>query len=169
MAFADPFEIIKQVQPGLMFYGYGGGNQTDMKLVFLIKEEDKYIKKIGYTPVFQVRVGTFNMDNVVAVCMMVRVNNIEDMTYDCWFNFNTHDGERIFNSIISQDKLIFKFYNSSDCKRTIAINNSLKPYFEVIKDKIKHEWSMQEFDAVKNKIYDMYSPNQLWNTLDFRI
>lgn len=166
MIFTDPFELIKTVQPGLMFYGFGGETETNKNLFYLIKEEDKYIKKIGYNPVFQLRVGAFVMNNVIAVCMMMRVNNIEDMTYDSWFNFNAIEGQKTFDAMISQNKLIFKFYNSSECKRTVVINNSLKSYFKNIK--INHKWTMQEFDTVKNKIYDMYSPNQLWNCLNFR-
>ncbi|MCG8514585.1 MAG: hypothetical protein MI740_10615 [Halanaerobiales bacterium] len=163
----DPFELIKIVQPGLMLFGRGKEKLEDqMQTIFLIKEEDKYIKKLKYNPVLQVRFRTFALDNVIAVLIMMKAET--DMLYDGWFNYFDISAQEAFLDLKEQDKLFFSFYNNEDKQRTIAINNRLKDSFSEAEEMITKLpcWSMQDFDTVKNQIYSKYPNGQiLWNNM----
>jgi hypothetical protein len=163
--FVDPFELIKTVEPGMMLFGVGGNSPDDTKFVFLIREEEKYLKKIGRYPMVQVRFGIFEgITNAIGALVMVRFENNPDMTYDSWLNY--YAPEKHVNKLAAQEQLIFKLYSSTDCVRTLAISNSLAPVLNTyIKKSKKMEWSMNEFDKVKAYIYKKYDPIELWNSL----
>ena len=76
MSFADPFEYIKQLQPGMMIHGSGGPTPDEMMFMFLIREDNRYINKLGKYPNINVRMGTFND---MALFFMIRFNNDTDM------------------------------------------------------------------------------------------
>ena len=162
--FVDPFEMIKTVQPGLMLSGVGGPTEEEKHFIFLIREDEKYIKKVGKYPTVQIRMGTFeNINNAIGAIVMIRFENNPDLTYDGWLNYHAPMAQ--IDRLGEQDKLIFKFFTSKDCVRTLAIKNSLKENFiELIEKSKTTKWEMKEFDEVKNCIYQQYDPTMIPST-----
>lgn len=167
----DPFEMVKQIRPGIMILGNAKERlEDDFSSIFLIREEDKYIKKLGYNPVIQVRMAMFTHNNIPAIFIMVKINNDNNMLYDAWLNY--HDSYKEngsnFEGLLRQENLIFQFYNDKELKRTVAIPNKLKEDLNDMVDQIKNipKWSMKEFDSVKEWIYHKYPNGQiLWNSI----
>ena len=167
----DPFELIKKIPAGMMLYGLAKEKLEDeMSFIFLIREEPKYIKKLGYSPVFEMRLGLIVQDGVAAVLIMVKINGDSDMLYDGWLNYHaagTIDGGPL-KTLAAQENIIFKFFDKNDCRRTVAIPNRLKDTLREALVEIEKcpAWTMADFDAVKNYIYDKYPSGQgLWSSI----
>lgn len=166
----DPFEMIKKAPAGIMTFGRAKEKVGDpFNVIFLIREDDKYIRNIGNYPQIEVRSGFMATDKVATVLIMARFALNWDLLYDCWFNFHAPDGEFIFEDMARQENMIFKFYNTREEKRSLAIPNRFKETFAGHIKKIKAEfepWSMADFDHLKNSIYIDYPDGRsLWNAL----
>lgn len=162
MLMADPFELIKSCQPGMMLFGIGGPTEAEKAFVFLIREDERYVKRLGKYPGVTVRMGIFDE---IAILFMVRFENNSDLTYNCWLNY--HDKYSGYNLLKQQPNMIFKFFSARECVRTLAINNRFQTDLQDFEGKIsgRPAWSMREFDAVKEKIYSTFTPEDLWRVL----
>lgn len=167
MNYVDPFESVKKLPAGLMLIGRAGNTVENMKTIFLIKEENKYINKLSkFNPLLQTRMGYYTSNSVNALLLMFKFET--DMLYDGWLNYYSNDGKNFFDDLCKQDELIFKFYNDKECKRTLAINNTIKEQIIDYTQKIKNteEWSMTDFNIIKNYVYTKYPDgNSLWLSL----
>jgi hypothetical protein len=164
---ADPFELVKRLMPGLMIYGRAKEKaEDDWTIIFLIREEEKYIKRLKYNPVLQVRMGLYDVNGVMPVVLMLKAG--EDMLYDGWLNYHSPDGEENIRCLMRQERLIFQFYDRYECRRTLAAENSIK---EIMHDQVEEikkcrPWSMKAFDRAKERLYEIYPTGQaLWENM----
>lgn len=167
----DPFELVKKLRPGLMIYGNAKEKMEDeFTFIFLAREDDKYIKKLGDSPIIEVRAGLLSHNNVAAILVMAKINDDDDMMYDVWLNYwaNGQGEGKAFDRLQYQDNLVFQFYDSLEIKRSIGIPNKLKGDINQFIEKIKPypKWTMSEFDALKGYYYNKYPTGQgLWKVL----
>lgn len=159
--------IIKNSKPGIMLYTTVIPKDTKrQEFCLVIREESRYLKKLRNNPVFQIRTGLFNMNNVLIMPILVLVNRNFDMLYECMFNYYQESGGHNFIDLLSNQKRILVSFFNDDGKieRKIALNNNLKNINE-IKNLLNNypAWSMKEFDIAKSELYKKYgSPQELW-------
>lgn len=169
MTVVDPFEMIKKVPAGLMLVGRGGPSLNSMKTIFLIQEENKYMKQLPkYNPLVQIRLGDFSTYDARALLFMAKFES--NMLYDGWLNYYDYKGRRdkMFRDLSTQEELIFRFYTGDRDVRTIAIPNTIQDRFtqHVEENKKMNPWEMGQFDEIKHSVYAKFpTGNELWQTL----
>ena len=71
---ADPFELVKTLQPGIMIYGKAKAKiEDEFTFVFLIREEDEYIERLNLSPTVQVKTGLLVYNNAAAILVMIKI------------------------------------------------------------------------------------------------
>lgn len=157
--FADPFELIKSFPPGMASIGRAKEKPDHpWTSIFLVREEEKYIRGLGKYPQIEVKTALVAENNVAAVFVQFRINMDWDYLYDCWVNCHAPGNEDILSDFSRQNIFVFKFFDSRQDRRTVAIPNHLKGVFAGYAEAIGKlpPWSMQEFDALKERIYSRY-------------
>lgn len=170
MIYADPIEVLKKMPAGTMLFGRASFDGQPMETYFAIKEESRYMKRLGKYPILNIRTGLLQYNGIPLVCVMMQPNGDMDMLYETWFNYNATDGfgQKSFEDLTHQDNIVFWFIDEKGNERKIGIKNSLKDAFSDYVNKIAliNPWTMQEFDRARNMLYADYpSPAHLWNTL----
>lgn len=141
-----------------------------MQTVLVIKEEQKYIDRLGHLPVFDSRLGYFKRDNVSLVVLTMLVNGDADMLYETYFNYcdDSITSSGSYLDLRREDELRIVFLNEAgEDKRNFRTNNPYKQLFADTNVNFEGEkWSMEEFDSLKEYVCDEYtSPMDLFNHL----
>jgi hypothetical protein len=162
----DPFELIKSFKPGLATIGRAK-DQADhpWASIFLIREEDRYIKKLGKNPQVEIKSAYIEDGGVGAVFIQFRINLDWDYLYDCWINRYAPGNEKILGDLATQDIFVFKFFDDHEDRRTIGIPNNLKAAFAVYTETAAKlpAWSMRDFDALKERVYAQWlTGREMW-------
>lgn len=166
----NPLQFLFSRPVGTMIYARSSFDGGPMETALYIKEEPKYIRRLKYNPIFEVRTGGFEYNRVFAVTVLLQPNADDDMLYESWWNYHDPDmGNSAFHDLATQEflKILFVDGEGNYGKKT-RIKNSLKPVFADYIERIKDyaPWSMQEFNAAKEAIYNMYpSVKLLWDAL----
>lgn len=170
----DPIKVLLKMPAGTMIYGRGifEGN-SNYETYFAIKEEPKYIKKLGKYPLLTIRTGLIIRSGVALVPFLMRVNEDVNMLYESWLNYHDTGGyaQKTFQDLTRQDNIPFIFYDSqgNECRK-IGIKNNLKETFQEYIAQIDklQPWSMQDFDKARNTVYAEFpSPMSLWQSFSF--
>lgn len=166
----NPFNQFKNIYtpPGMMVYSLIERNgQTEFS--FCIKEETRYIHK-HKKPKVEVRMGIFEIGNVLIMPMMVQVNHDKDMLYETMFNYyQTSGGAMYLEPLTSQKEIMLLFYDEKNKEaRRIVIRNtfqkSIRHFLKLLSE--TPSWSMSKFDEAKEKLYeDFPKPQDLWREL----
>ncbi len=165
----DPIEIAKKLPAGmLMAMNVVAKDTKQIETVFLVRENNNYIRKLGKNPIFEIRNTVAIKNGVVALFNMVMINNNKDLTYDFWLNY--HEIEQQFSKHLStQERLIFMFIDEKgQVQRKIAIPNNLRIIVQSYNElsKLSGSWSMFEFDLLKQEFYAVNeNPYLLWDKL----
>jgi len=165
----DPLEVLLTRPAGTMIYArssFGGPMETAL----YIHEEPKYINRLKYNPIYEVRTGAIEVDGVLLVALMLQPNADGDMLYESWWNYHQPDGgDKAFADLATQEMLKIIFVDSEgNYKKKSGIRNSLAPVFADYIERIKGfiPWSMKEFDAAKETVCEeLPSPRLLWDRL----
>jgi hypothetical protein len=166
----DPLQYLLTQPAGTMIYARSSFDGAPMETALYIKEEPKYIKRLKYNPVFELRTGAMEYNGIFLVAVLLQPNADIDMLYESWWNYYQPDGgEIVFRDLVTQDflRIIFVDEKGNYGKKT-GIKNSLKPVFASYIEKIKPfaPWSMEEFNAAKEAVYEKYpSVKLLWDGL----
>ena len=166
----DPLDYLLSRPAGTMVYARSSFDGGPMETALYIKEEPKYIKRLKYNPIFEIRTGAMEFNNVLLVTVLLQPNADNDMLYESWWNFHQKGGgEKYFMDLSTQEslKILFVDEEGNYGKKT-GIRNSLKPVFEDYIERIKkfNPWSMGEFNEAKEEVCRRYpSVRQLWDLL----
>ncbi len=166
MILTDPFELIKAMPPGSALYGRAGESADKLETCFLIREDEKQIRKIPENPIVGLRSGMWG-GPVLIVAVMVK---LAGLPYETWWNYHAEDdyGKKSFDDMIQQLMVPVLIYDDRQKRRSVGIRNSLSPFFKKYKEKIlaAPAWEMKDFDAERGKIYSRYpSVAALWEAL----
>lgn len=123
----DPIEIAKNLPAGLLIAMNVVAKDTkQIETVFLVREDDNYIRKLGKNPIFEIINTVVIKNGIVALFNMIMINNNKDLLYDFWLNYHEQE-QQLSKHLSSQERLIFMFINEKgQVQRKIAIPNNLR-------------------------------------------
>jgi len=173
LQYVDPISALKEMPCGSMIYARAVfSGFSDFVTYFAIKEDQRFLRKLGACPVLTVRTGLFFYNGVALVPFMVNINGSDDMLYESWINYfaSGDTGKKAFDDLTKQDDIIFIFYDAQcNEKRKISIKNRVRGQFQLFCDIIStlDPWSMEDFNAEREKLYiDYPTPRELWRALE---
>jgi len=165
MILTDPFELIKSFPPGSALYGRAGESAETLETCILIREDETQIQKIPANPIIELRSGIWENQ----ICPVIVMIKVAGLPYETWWNYHRDDdGDKYFDDMILQAMIPILIYDDRRQRRSIGVRNSLAPSFKKYKETIlqKSVWTMQEFDAAKEKLCGQYpSVAALWEAL----
>jgi hypothetical protein len=91
--------------------------------------------------------------------------------FETWWNYHSTNefGKNCMETMTKQENIAFHLYGDQGLleKSILLPRNPLKSFFTNILEKLKDTspWSMKEFDAARETIYQQYKPMELWELL----
>lgn len=164
----DVFEHACTLQPGQAMWSFGKMEGKE-SVCILIREETRIIKALPKTIVqVQYRTIATKINNVIVAGLMVRP--IPMIPFETWWNYHEHSGRcrKAVEMMQKQDRIPIIFIGENkQIVRKIESKNSLKDFFQKLQDSSEgKKWSMEEFDHVREKIYEMHPEvEDLWESL----
>lgn len=159
-------EFLSQIPCGHMIFGSTAIDGEDFKTTVFIKMEEKFIKRLGYAPVFQTRAGLINVGGVPVLNMQIRINMSERMHLEGFLNYMTEYELPAFKDFSTMDKINYVFVNErTEIVTIVKVKNEVKEEF-IAAIKIASEftpWGMTDFDIAKAKLMNRYSVQELWD------
>lgn len=162
-----PHHEIKRAPVGSAVYANGEFDENMVKeIMFLIREEPRIVKAFGENPRVELRAGLFQEADVFLVAVLLRIGG---EYYETWWNIyqTGDDGPLHFLQMSTQKRIPILFF-TPEMTRSIAVRNSLAPFFQDASEQIAgaRVWTMQEFDAARERIYARFpTVTKLWNHL----
>lgn len=166
----DPIEIAINLPAGLIIpMNVVSKDTKQIETVFLVREDNNYIRKLGKNPKFEIRNTVTIKNGVAALFNMLMINKNLDLTYDFWLNYYEQEQQQFLKNLSSQERLIFIFINEKgQIPRKIMIPNNLRIIVQSYNElsKLSGSWSMFEFDLLKQEFYAANeNPYLLWDKL----
>lgn len=165
---ASPESVIKGLPPGTMIYAGVTLNGKDVT-AFLIREESSRIARWKRRKVqVQLRAAMLPVGDVIPVVFMARLG---DEIYETWLNVHQEggDGFGYLRDLATQDQVHFILYGDGGRREgKVSVLNSIQGFAgETLKEvEQSRAWSMREFDAAREHIYEKYpTVADLWKAL----
>lgn len=170
--YGSTIEYLKDAREGSMGYQKYSEDGFNWRVGFFIKEATKYIKRLGYNPSVEIRMGFRVINGVMLVPLLVRFNMDDDMIYETWLNYHTDMCKEAFEYLSKQDTINFPFLNENmENLRNIAIKNEIQEEFVEIKQRILSlkPWSTEMYSKAQNELFKKYpSVKELFNAMTYK-
>ncbi|MFT9498266.1 nucleotide modification associated domain-containing protein [Anaerosolibacter sp.] len=134
---SNKIDIIKFLNSGMAMIGgvylYRGSitdpDPESFETMLIINEEQKYINKLGYRPIIEVKLAVYEVNGIYAVSFLIMVNQDPDMLYESWLNYFWEDGKKYFEDLSKQDNIIISYFCADEITGEIKRNLRIKYKF----------------------------------------
>jgi hypothetical protein len=147
------------------------GTPLDWFTDFYVREDSNTIKTSLRNPQIRIRAGLIEQDNISLIPVMFWLGKHPNQLFETWWNYHaTADfGKKCMETMAEQTNIAFHLYGDKGLldKSILLPRNPLQEFFKQSLEKLKNtpEWSMDEFDNARDKIYQEYQPMDLWELI----
>lgn len=139
------------------------------EVVFVIKDESGYIRKIGNSPKVEFKSGIANINNTIAFMCVVNINDNKDLMYEFCLDYYSIEGRKIINSLCIQNRIIFQARDKSiNTPNQFLIGNKLMKLANDYRRKcLEHiPWTKKDFIKTRYYINRQFEYTvDIWNRL----
>ena len=164
-----PFEVLRDMPPGSVVYANYLDENADEKPMLCIKDYKPYIDNLPYRVPVELRMGLFEIKDVLLIPLLVCLNRDHQYMYETWINIKTSEGIKFLQTLSESSEIMLSFYDentkSTRHKRTAHDATQIK---RIMQHAIpKKSWMLDEFDDAREEIYEQYpTPHELWDALN---
>lgn len=153
-------DILLIMPPGTMTSDIVINTDTGKKeFVFIIKEDNFYLKNLSKYPPIEVVSGVFDIDNVFVIAFLMKFHDNPDVLYESYLNVYSTTRRDSLDILSKQNNFKILVYDEKDKEhRVLRLKNHLKEDLEKMKkiSQTYSPWSMSQFDDAKEKIFKMF-------------
>jgi hypothetical protein len=134
-------------------------------VVLYLREDEWGLRKYPYRECpAELRLGTWEVDPVLLVALMVRLDRNDGLTFDYLINAGEPSGVRLVQNLNGQ-KYIELCLATDTVVRTFRIKNSFRDAAGQVVNNIRTRpaWSREEFQQASARLSQLYpTPHALW-------
>ena len=155
----DVPKSILSLPPGRMV-----ATPIDTNVVFYIREEDWGMRKYPRQCPVELQLGTWEIDNVCAAVLLVRLARSDATTFESWVNAGDPNGVRTLQCLASQARVEVHIVPDTDV-RSLRVPNSLRVDASYLVNTIRSRdaWAPEAFQRACARVSQLYpTPHSLW-------
>lgn len=140
----------------------------DTDVVLYLREEDWGMKKYPRLCPVELRLGTWEIDKVLAVVLLLRLARTDLTTFETWINAGDPNGVRALQCLAGQSNIDVHIVADKQT-RSLRAANHLRIDASMIINTIRgrNAWSPEEFQRACARVSRLYpTPHALWWNLD---
>ncbi len=158
---------IRASQPGSMIFSRVKFDlASDWQTALLIREEKKYVNRLGANPLVKMRGGLLEENNIGLVAVLLRIGPPgHAQLYESWFNYAAAADS--FDDLATQERIAIVFF-TPERGRAVHVRNGLPSLFIRARAELSQrpQWTMQAFDRARESLYARWpTPQALWHAL----
>ncbi len=137
---------------------------ADDHAVTLFLREDEWGRRYSPGCAAELRLGRWEIDDVLLTTLLLRVARRDETTFECWINVATAVGLRIFQLLTKQDRLDIHVVTDRVLHSFTAANRLQEAAQRIVDEmRSRRTWSSDEFECALGRLSVLYpSPQALW-------
>lgn len=137
---------------------------VDTDVVLYLREEDFGMKRYPRQCPVELRLGTWQIDKVLAAVLLLRLARTDLTTFEFWLNAGEPTGVRTLQCLAAQAFVDVHVVADKEV-RSLRVNNPLRVDASQIVNTIRghNAWSLEDFQRACARISALYpTPHALW-------
>lgn len=137
---------------------------VDTDVVLYLREQDWGMKKYPRQCPVELRLGTWEIDDVLAVVLLLRLARTDLTTFECWINAGDPNGVRTLQCLAGQAQLDIHVVADKEV-RSLRASNHMRVDASIIINNIRgrNAWSPEDFQRTCARVSSLYpTPHALW-------
>lgn len=152
-------EVIFALPPGRLM-----AMARDAQVVLFLREDEWGMKKYPQRCPADLRIGTWDVDDVLLVVLLLRLMRTDLTTFEYWINICESSGVRLLQDLSAQAQIAAQVV--TDCTvRSLRMMNTLRAGAAALVETAgrRNAWSPEEFARVRDRIWQLHpTAGALW-------
>lgn len=137
---------------------------TRTEVSFFLCQDEWLLKKYPRDCPLELRLGTWEIDDVLLVALLLRVARADETTFDCWVDAGNPNGLRIIQNLAAQNDVDLHLA-ADEVARSVRLPNTVRldAMRFVEKVRVHSAWSTEDFARALARLNQLYpTPHGVW-------